>query len=197
MTQTYPTGPPTQPQPWGTPPAPKPKRSKKQKALLIVVGVIALPWIIGSLAGDPTPTTDAPATTAAAAPQADQPATTETPATKATAAPTTAKPKPEFTTSQEQAIGAAQDYLDSQGFSKVGLIDQLSSPYGSDFSKADATVAVNYLKVDWNQQAVRVAKEYLASQHFSRNGLIEQLSSPYGSKFTRAQATYAAGKVGL
>jgi hypothetical protein len=182
MTQTYPTGPPTQPQPWGTPPAPKPKRSKKQKALLIVVGVIALPWIIGSLAGDPT---------------TDQPATTETPATKATAAPTTAKPKPEFTTSQEQAIGAAQDYLDSQGFSKVGLIDQLSSPYGSDFSKADATVAVNYLKVDWNEQAVRVAKEYLASQHFSRNGLIEQLSSPYGSKFTRAQATYAAGKVGL
>ena len=112
-----------------------------------------------------------------------------------TAAPPPAEPK--LTTSQEQAIGSAKSYLEFSAFSRLGLIQQLSSDYGSGFSKADATFAVDSLKVDWKEQAVRSAKEYMASQNFSRKGLIQQLSSAYGSQFTRAEATYAADKVGL
>src|SRR5262245_28762850 len=58
---------------------------------------------------------------------------------------TTPPPEPELTVSQEQAIAAAQSYLDMGGFSKAGLIDQLSSSYGEGFPKADAKFAVEYL----------------------------------------------------
>ena len=108
-----------------------------------------------------------------------------------------AKPAPQYTAAQENAIGSANDYLAMSGFSRAGLIKQLSSPYGSGYTEADATFAVDHLNVDWNQQAVRSAKDYLSMTHFSRAGLIEQLSSPYGSGYTVAQATYAANNVGL
>jgi len=93
---------------------------------------------------------------------------------------------------QQEAYGAAQSYLDSSGFSKDGLIDQLSSEYGSDFAKKDAKKAVDALDVDWNKQAVRAAKSYRESGHFSTNGLIEQLESDYGSQFTHSEAVYGA-----
>jgi hypothetical protein len=102
-----------------------------------------------------------------------------------------------FTSSQQQAIGAAQDYLSTEHFSKEGLIKQLSSTYGDGFSLADATFAVNHIDVNWFAQAVGAAKDYLSIEHFSRDGLIQQLSSSYGDDFTLAQATYAANKVGL
>jgi Host cell surface-exposed lipoprotein len=73
----------------------------------------------------------------------------------------------------------------------------LSSQYGEGYSKADATFAVDYLKVNWKAQAVRSAKDYLAMDHFSRAGLIQQLSSVYGDGYTRAEATYAADQIGL
>jgi hypothetical protein len=111
-------------------------------------------------------------------------------------APTTPA-APQYTESQQQAIGSAQDYLSSQAFSKKGLIEQLSSSAGEGFPRADAVFAVNHIQVNWNQEAVLSAKEYLSSQHFSRAGLIDQLSSPYGENFTVAQATYAADHVGL
>ena len=91
---------------------------------------------------------------------------------------------------QQDAYGSAQDYLESQGFSKQGLIDQLDSDAGSKYSKKDATAAVGALDEDWNKQAVRVAKEYRESQHFSTQGLIDQLES--GSQFTHDQAVYGA-----
>jgi hypothetical protein len=122
----------------------------------------------------------------------NQPVTQHQPATKP------AKPaKPHGTLGQENALGAAQDYLDFQAFSRAGLIDQLSSRYGDASSKADATWAVNHLDVNWNEQAVKAAKDYLSMQHFSRAGLIEQLSSRYGDQFTRAQAIYGVNHVGL
>lgn len=102
-----------------------------------------------------------------------------------------------MTKSQEQALGAAQDYLKFQAFSKKGLIQQLSSKYGDGFSLADATWAVNHLKVNWNQEAYLAGKNYLEFQHFSRSGLIQQLSSSAGDQFTKAQATYAVDKLGL
>ena len=57
-------------------------------------------------------------------------------ATLAIAAPLTAAAAPAQATpfSQQQAVGAANDYLRVMPFSRQGLIDQLSSPYGSGFS---------------------------------------------------------------
>jgi hypothetical protein len=102
-----------------------------------------------------------------------------------------------YTVAQSNAIDAAQQYLGLQGFSRQGLIDQLSSSYGAGFSVADATFGVDHIKVDWNAEAVRAAKSYLKLQPFSRQGLIDQLSSDFGGEFTVAQAIYAANRVGL
>ena len=99
----------------------------------------------------------------------------------------------------QQAVKSATGYLESgNGFSRAGLINQLSSSAGEKFPKGEATYAVNHLHVNWNQQAVKSAKSYLEiGSGFSRAGLISQLSSSAGEKFTYAQAVYAANKVGL
>jgi short-subunit dehydrogenase len=99
--------------------------------------------------------------------------------------------------SQQQAVEAAQSYLQMGGFSRQGLIDQLSSSAGEGFPLQDATAAVDSLSVNWNAQAVTSAKSYLKMGGFSCQGLIEQLSSSAGEQFTAAQAQYAATKVGL
>jgi hypothetical protein len=83
------------------------------------------------------------------------------------------------------------------GFSRAGLIGQLSSTSGEGFNVADAVFAVNHIKVDWNKEAVESAKSYLEMGGFSRAGLIQQLSSKAGDQFTLAQATYAATQAGL
>jgi hypothetical protein len=101
------------------------------------------------------------------------------------------------TAGQRQAIRASREYLTSMGFSRAGLITQLSSSAGSGFSHADAVYAVDHIKVNWDAQAVRSAREYLAAQSFSRTGLIAQLHSTAGSGYTLAQATYAVKTVGL
>src|SRR4051812_27131637 len=64
----------------------------------------------------------------------------------------------EMTTSQENALESAQSYLDMSGFSRTGLIEQLSSQAGEGFPKADAVWAVNQVDVDWNKEAVEAAK---------------------------------------
>lgn len=106
---------------------------------------------------------------------------------------------PAMTASEQQAVDAAQNYLDlGTGFSKEGLLKQLTSSYGNGFSEKDAEFAVSYLKPDWNAQAVEAAKNYMnLNTGFSRASLIQQLTSSYGSGFTEAQAEYAADKVGL
>ena len=108
-----------------------------------------------------------------------------------------ATPAEAATRSQQQAVGSAKSYLRYSAFSRAGLIDQLSSRYGSGFRRADAVYAVNHIKVSWYAQAVRSAKSYLRYMHFSRAGLIRQLESRYGSKFTHGQAVYAVNRVGL
>jgi hypothetical protein len=108
-------------------------------------------------------------------------------------------PASNMTTSQEQAVKSAEAYLSTgSGFSRAGLIQQLSSSAGEGFSRADAVFAVNHLRVNWNAQAVKSAKAYMSSgSGFSRAGLIQQLSSSAGEGFTYAQAVYAANQVGL
>jgi Host cell surface-exposed lipoprotein len=114
-----------------------------------------------------------------------------------TAPADTVPAEPAGTVSQQQALESAQSYLDMGGFSKAKLIDQLSSPYGEKFSKADAQWAVAHCDADWNAQAVMSAKSYMEMGGFSRSKLIDQLTSPYGEQFTYAQAIYAVNHVGL
>jgi hypothetical protein len=97
---------------------------------------------------------------------------------------------------QKNAVRSANQYLGMTGFSRAGLIGQLSSPYGDGYNVADAIAAVDSLSVDWNAQAVRSANQYLGMTGFSCNGLIRQLSSDAGDKYTKSQATYGAQQAG-
>jgi hypothetical protein len=124
-------------------------------------------------------------------------ASTSAPAASTPSSGSGAQSSGNLTTSQQNAVAAAKDYLSTQGFSEQGLIDQLSSSAGDGYSVSDATVAVDSLHVDWDAQAVSSAKEYLQTTSFSCQGLIQQLSSSAGSQYTAAQAQYAATKVGL
>lgn len=97
---------------------------------------------------------------------------------------------------QNNAVRSAKQYLDFSGFSRNGLIQQLSSDAGNGYKVADATVAVDSLNIDWNKQAVRSATQYLSMTGFSCKGLIEQLSSNAGNRYTNSQATYGAQQAG-
>lgn len=97
---------------------------------------------------------------------------------------------------QKNAVRSAKQYLSLQGFSRNGLIEQLSSDAGEGYAVADATAAVDTLNVDWNRQAERSAKAYLDLQGFSCKGLVQQLSSSAGDKYTKDQATHGARAAG-
>ena len=103
----------------------------------------------------------------------------------------TTVPEPELTRAEENAIRKAQEYLAFTSFSRSGLIDQLEF---EGFASAEATLAVDYLDVDWNEQARLKAEEYLDFMSFSRSGLIDQLEF---EGFTREQATYGVDQTGL
>lgn len=102
----------------------------------------------------------------------------------------------DLTGPQNNAVRAANQYINMTGFSRDGLINQLSSGAGDGFEISDATVAVDSLNIDWNQQAVKSAKQYLSMMGFSCKGLIEQLSSSAGDQYTVDQATYGAKQAG-
>ena len=196
----------TQVKPVETPPAAKAKKPIYKRWWAIALAAV---FVIGSISqamggGDDKPVADTPAASApveeksepkAKEPVAEAPETTQAPAPKPKPAPAPAKPT--LTNSQEQAIGAAEDYLDYTAFSRKGLIHQLSSDAGSGFSKADATFAVDHITVNWNEQAAKAAQQYLDYSHFSRSGLIHQLESEAGSGFTHKQAVYGVNKAGL
>jgi hypothetical protein len=103
---------------------------------------------------------------------------------------------PRLTGPQNNAVRSAKQYLSIQGFSRDGLIQQLSSEAGDGYPLADATIAVDSLDVDWNEQAARSAKNYLQIMGFSCDGLIQQLSSSAGDKYTESQAAYGAQQAG-
>jgi len=94
------------------------------------------------------------------------------------------------TAGQREALESAKSYLGFGSFSRAGLIHQLESPYGENFSHADAVWGVNHAHANWNAEAVEAAKSYLRLGGFSRANLIHQLESPYGERFTHAQAVY-------
>lgn len=104
--------------------------------------------------------------------------------------------EPALTPAQMNAVRNAEQYLSMSGFSRKGLVQQLSSEAGNGYSVADATAAVDSLTVDWNENAARSAKQYLEMSGFSCRGLIEQLSSRAGNDYTVSQATYGARQAG-
>lgn len=116
-------------------------------------------------------------------------------------APEPVNPYDKLSRAEQNAVDSARSYLDGQAFSRDGLYDQLTSEYGSDFSKKLATLAINFVEkqdeVSWNKEAEEAAESYLDSQSFSCNGLIGQLSSEYGSQFTQKQARHGARSTGI
>ncbi|MBC9226252.1 hypothetical protein GL325_07970 [Aeromicrobium sp. 636] len=108
----------------------------------------------------------------------------------------TEKAAPKLTKQQQNAVRSAKNYLEFAGFSREGLIRQLSSDAGDGYSDADATAAVDSLDVNWNAEAVESAKNYLDMTGFSCQGLIQQLSSSAGDRYTQKQAEYGAKKAG-
>jgi hypothetical protein len=104
---------------------------------------------------------------------------------------------PSMTVAQEQAVDAAEAYLsEGQGFSREGLLGQLTSSAANGFEQADAEFAINDLNPNWDAQAVDAASGYLSEgQGFSQQGLVQQLTSSAGSGFTEAQAEYAISSV--
>lgn len=94
----------------------------------------------------------------------------------------------EITAGMQNAIDSAESYLDYTAFSRTGLINQLEF---EDYSTDDATFAVDYLDVDWNEQAVKSAENYLSFSSFSRQGLVDQLVF---EGFTYEQADYGVSK---
>ncbi len=176
---------------------PPPKKSNRWIMwTLIGAGALVILFIVIGVAatsGSTQSTKIAAATPSArtSSPRASTPASTPTPSSAATtAAPSPAGPK--LTPQQQNAVRAAKNYLGFHGFSRQGLIDQLSSPHGDKYAVEDATAAVDSLTVDWNEQAAKAAKAYVSMTGFSCQGLIDQLASDYGDKFTVEQATYGA-----
>ncbi len=168
-----------------------------------VVGIVGVSFwglvvAIAIAGGSSTTTSSEQATTGSSSTSsapAAQPASTPAKAATPQEEPV-AKEEPEMTSAQENALESAHSYVDMSGFSKKGLINQLSSSAGEGFSKADAKFAANNVGADWKQEALESAQSYIDMSGFSKQGLIEQLSSSTGEGFTRAEATYAVNNVG-
>jgi hypothetical protein len=102
-----------------------------------------------------------------------------------------AEEEPTMTVSQMNAVQSAQSYLDYSAFSRKGLIEQLEF---EDYTKADATFAVDYVDPNWNEQAAKAAADYLDYSSFSRQGLIDQLIF---EGYSQSQAEYGVNQTGL
>lgn len=154
-----------------------------KKIALTIAGVFIGLTVLGAIVGDDNqpPAQQQPLTTNASPAQANTPPP---------------EPQSNLTGPQRNAARSARSYLDMSGFSRKGLIHQLSADAGEGYEVADATAAVDSLNVDWNEQAVRSAKQYLEMSGFSCKGLIEQLSSSAGEKYSKAEATYGAKQAG-
>lgn len=165
---------------------------RRRHPFLKLVGLVVLLFVVVAgvkgLASTPRPSSDVVVGAVA---------TTTSGSGVRSAVEVTSKAAPKMTGPERQAIRSAKSYLAFEGFSRAGLIAQLTSKYGGKFKHADAVYAVDHITVSWRKQAVRSAKSYLEFEGFSRAGLIDQLTSKYGSQYTHSQAVYAADKVGL
>ena len=99
-----------------------------------------------------------------------------------------------------EALEAASSFIEQKAFSRQGLLNQLTSSYGSQFTLKEATAAVDYLEenelVDWNAEAVEAAKSFSDITNLTKQDLYNQLTSKQGAGFTKAQAEYALKELG-
>jgi len=96
---------------------------------------------------------------------------------------------PELTSSRERALRSAQNSVDLDGSSPLGLIQHLR--YDEGFSKADAAYAADHVRANWKEAAVESAQERIdATDGYSPTSLIGHLT--WESGFTKADAIYAA-----
>jgi Host cell surface-exposed lipoprotein len=95
---------------------------------------------------------------------------------------------PELSSSQERALRSAQNSVDREGSSPLGLIQHLR--YDEGFSKADAKFAVDHVRANWEEEAVGSAQERVdATDGYSPTSLIQHLV--WESGFTKADARSA------
>lgn len=94
------------------------------------------------------------------------------------------------TLAQQNAVRSAESYLRFSAFSRQGLIDQLVF---EDYSREDATYAVDKVNPDWFEQAALKAESYLEFSSFSRQGLIDQLLF---EGFSQEEAVYGVEQNG-
>lgn len=119
----------------------------------------------------------------------EEPAAKQTTTQKAEKSPEKAeetKPEPTLTSGQENALAAAEMYLDTMPFSQSGLVKQLKF---DDYAEKDAVFAAKNVGADWNEQAERAAENYLDTMPFSRDALVDQLKF---DGYTPAQAAHGA-----
>jgi hypothetical protein len=171
----------------------KPTGSPMKKGCIWLVGIFLGLVVLGAIIGEPEEISDSASSEIASE---DTQAGSPTKEDQAESLSDTIEESDALTGPQKNAVRSAKQYLDMTGFSREGLIDQLSSSAGSGYERTDATVAVDSLNVDWNQQAVRSAEQYLEMMGFSCNGLIDQLSSDAGSQYTKSEARYGAEQAG-
>ena len=94
------------------------------------------------------------------------------------------------TLAQQNAVASAESYLRFSAFSRQGLIDQLVF---EDYSREDATYAVDKVNPDWFEQAALKAESYLEFSSFSRQALIDQLLF---EGFSQQEAVYGVEQNG-
>lgn len=183
----------------------------KPAARNVALGVSGLAILVGAVTGCGNSTAKTAAASSAAGVQAaaaGHPAAAQASPKPAQAAGQGSKPAPAktpgpaapaMTPAQKQAVDAVSGYLRyGQGFSKAGLIQQLTSSAGNGFTRADAEFAVSHISVNWDQQAAEAAKGYLSDEPgFSKAYLIQQLTSSDGNGFTREQAEFAVSHVSV
>ncbi len=181
--------------------APSVKRSWYQKKRVIIPAVAVLAVVGASIANGggnkQVATSAAPSITAMQSPASAQPTEPTDEATEEVSEDPSDEEEADepdsltMTTSQEQAVRKAEQYIEYTAFSRAGLIKQLKY---EGFSASDAKFGADHIDVDWMEQAVLKAKDYLEYTAFSRNSLIKQLEY---EGFTRKQAEHGAKGAGL
>ena len=90
------------------------------------------------------------------------------------------------------ALNRGLSYAQNLHMSKKGVYDQLTSPYGGNFSEDAAQYAIdNMTTIDWNANALAKAQSYYKNLSMSKSEVYEQLISEYGGQFTTSEAQYA------
>lgn len=173
-----------------------PKKPFYKKPWFIILAVIIVLGIIAAASGgsDSSSKDSGKSENTSTSEQTNDAQATEEPEKTTEPGPTAS-----YTTEEKNCYKSAKNYLDLMGYSKQGLIEQLSSEYGDNYSKETAEKIVNDIEkageVDWVEEAKESARNYLDIMPFSKQELIEQLCSDAGDKYTREQAEKAVSAV--